>query len=84
MAIIISFSVLNQSLDISVFETNIRFVGGFLTLYALTGDPMFKDKAQYVADKLLPAFQTPTGIPMALVNLKNGVSSRGILYGECI
>lgn len=35
---------------------------------------MFKEKAQYVADKLLPAFQTPTGIPNALVNLKTGVS----------
>lgn len=49
-------------------------MGGFLAMYALTGDPMYKEKAQYVADKLLPAFQTPTGIPMALVNLKNGVS----------
>lgn len=49
-------------------------MGGFLTCYALTGDPLFKEKAQYVADKLLPAFQTATGIPMALVNLKNGVS----------
>lgn len=61
-----------------MFETNIRFVGGFLTMYALTGDAMYKEKAQYVADKLLPAFQTPTGIPMALVNLKNGVSWRGV------
>lgn len=57
-----------------MFETNIRFVGGLLTCYALTGDPLFKDKAQYVADKLLPAFLTPTGIPLALVNLKTGVS----------
>lgn len=63
-------------MDISVFETNIRFVGGFLAMYALTGDQLYKEKAQYVADKLLPAFQTPTGIPMALVNLKNGVSSK--------
>lgn len=47
-------------------------------MYALTGDAMYKEKAQYVADKLLPAFQTPTGIPMALVNLKNGVSWRGV------
>lgn len=61
-----------------MFETNIRFVGGFLTMYALTGDAMYKEKAQYVADKLLPAFQTPTGIPMALVNLKNGVSLRAV------
>lgn len=57
-----------------MFETNIRYVGGLLSCYAFTGDPMFKEKAQYVADKLLPAFQTPTGIPNALVNLKTGVS----------
>lgn len=57
-----------------MFETNIRFVGGFLTLYALTGDELYKSKAQEVADKLLPAFQTPTGIPNALVNIRTGVS----------
>ncbi|GAB0100370.1 alpha-1,2-Mannosidase [Sergentomyia squamirostris] len=68
------FSFDNVSVDISVFETNIRFVGGLLACYALTGDPLFKEKAVYVADKLLPAFQTPTGIPLALVNLKTGVS----------
>jgi len=45
-----------------------------LTLYSFTGDTLFRDKAQYVADKLLPAFQTPTGIPLALVNIKSGVS----------
>ena len=27
-----------QSSDISVFEVNIRFVGGLLSAYALTGD----------------------------------------------
>lgn len=35
---------------------------------------MFRDKAQQIADKLLPAFHTPTGIPNALVNMKSGVS----------
>jgi mannosyl-oligosaccharide alpha-1,2-mannosidase len=43
-------------------------------MYAFTGDPLYKEKAQYVADKLLPAFQTPTGIPLALINLRSGVS----------
>lgn len=65
-----------QNGEISVFETNIRVVGGLLTCYALTGDVMFRDKAKAVADKLLPAFETPTGIPYALVNLENGVSSQ--------
>ncbi|KYB24855.1 mannosyl-oligosaccharide alpha-1,2-mannosidase IA isoform X1 [Tribolium castaneum] len=64
----------NMAADVSVFETNIRFIGGLLTCFALTGDVMFRDKAQQIADKLLPAFQTQTGIPHALVNLKTGAS----------
>lgn len=43
-------------------------------MYALTGDTLYKEKAQLVADKLLPAFDTPTGIPNALVNINSGVS----------
>lgn len=61
-------------MDFSVFETNISYVGGLLSCYTMTGDTMFRDKAQYVADKLLPAFQTSTGIPHALVNLQTGVN----------
>lgn len=63
-----------------MFEVNIRFVGGLLSCYALTGDTLFRDKAESIAEKLLPAFQTPTGIPYALVNFKTGVS---ILNGNC-
>jgi mannosyl-oligosaccharide alpha-1,2-mannosidase len=50
-----------QSGDVSVFEWIIRYVGGFLSLYALTGDNLFKKKAQEVSDKLLPAFNSITG-----------------------
>lgn len=60
--------------DYSVFETNIRYVGGLLTCYSFTGDTMFRDKAEYIAKKLLPAFQTPTGIPYGLINFKSGTS----------
>ena len=63
-----------QSGEISVFETNIRYVGGLLTLYSFTGDSLFKEKAVHIVDKLLPAFKTPTGIPYALVNMRTGVS----------
>ena len=31
---------------------------------------MFKDKAAEIAEKLLPAFKTPTGIPQSMVNIK--------------
>ncbi|XP_050424507.1 mannosyl-oligosaccharide alpha-1,2-mannosidase IA [Adelges cooleyi] len=69
-----NFTLDNVRVDISVFETNIRYIGGFLSCYAMTGDTIFRDKAVYVANKLLPAFQTPTGIPYSLVNLKTGSS----------
>lgn len=68
------FNLDNVTGDISVFETNIRFLGGLLTLYAFTGDTMYRQKAIHVADKLLPAFQSPTGIPYALINFRNSVS----------
>lgn len=64
----------HMSGDISVFETNIRYVGGLLTAYALSGDELFKEKAAHVANKLLPAFNTPTGIPYALVNMRTGTA----------
>lgn len=43
-------------------------------MFALTGDVMYKDKAYHLAKKLLPAFETPTGIPMALISLGSGAS----------
>ena len=70
------YEIFRQVGDISVFETNIRYVGGLLSLYALTGDDLFKSKAVHVADKLLPAFNSPTGIPYALINMKTGVRTK--------
>ena len=39
---------------------------------------MFLDRARAVADLLMPAFDTPTGIPLALVNPKTG---KAVNYG---
>ena len=59
---------LNVDSEFSIFEINIRFIGGLLSLYTLTKDKVFLDKAEEIATLLLPAFDTPTGIPMALIN----------------
>jgi len=58
--------------SVSVFETNIRFVGGFLTAYALTQDTLYRDRALEIATLLLPAFNTPSGLPYSYVNIKTG------------
>ena len=34
----------------------IRYLGGLLSTYSLTGDAVFREKAVEVADRLLPAF----------------------------
>jgi mannosyl-oligosaccharide alpha-1,2-mannosidase len=56
---------------VSAFEINIRFIGGFLSMYSLTKDQMFLDKAVMVANALLPIFNTPTGLPLALINVQS-------------
>lgn len=56
----------------SVFELTIRYLGGFLSAYALTKDKLFLEKAQDIGSRLVKAFDTPSGIPNALVNLHNG------------
>ncbi|KAF6772078.1 hypothetical protein AHF37_09518 [Paragonimus kellicotti] len=55
---------------VSVFEFTIRHLGGLLTAYTFTLDKIFLDKAVELAQRLLPAFNTQTGIPMSLINLK--------------
>ena len=39
---------------------------------SLTGDKVLLDKATEIADKLMPAFKSPTGVPYALVNMRTG------------
>ncbi|CAM5167928.1 unnamed protein product [Eretmochelys imbricata] len=65
---------LNVNGEASLFEVNIRYVGGLLTTYYLTGEEVFKSKALELGEKLLPAFNTPTGIPRGVINLGSGMS----------
>eukprot|EP00742_Colponemidia_sp_Colp-10_P007087 GILJ01007609.1.p1 GENE.GILJ01007609.1~~GILJ01007609.1.p1 ORF type:complete len:807 (-),score=131.86 GILJ01007609.1:274-2694(-) len=62
----------DKDTTVSVFETNIRILGGLVSAYDLSGDSMFLDKAKEFADALLPAFNTPHGIPHGVTNLKTG------------
>ncbi|XP_034524946.1 mannosyl-oligosaccharide 1,2-alpha-mannosidase IA isoform X2 [Ailuropoda melanoleuca] len=63
----------NVNAEVSVFEVNIRFVGGLLSAYYLSGEEIFRKKAVELGVKLLPAFHTPSGIPWALLNIKSGI-----------
>jgi mannosyl-oligosaccharide alpha-1,2-mannosidase len=59
-----------QEGESNVFEITIRVVGGLLSTYNITGDTLFLNKAVDLADRLLVAFDTPSGIPLSSINLK--------------
>src|SRR5438105_4145184 len=60
--------------DISVknFEITIRVLGGLLSGYELTGDKRLLELADDLGARLLPVFNSPTGMPYVNVNLKTG------------
>uniref|UniRef100_A0A8D8YDS9 alpha-1,2-Mannosidase n=1 Tax=Cacopsylla melanoneura TaxID=428564 RepID=A0A8D8YDS9_9HEMI len=75
----------DTNINVSVFETNIRIVGGLLSAHlfsekaGLTLEPGWPCNgpllrlAEDVARRLLPAFDTETGMPYGTVNLRYGV-----------
>lgn len=56
--------------QINVFETNIRYLGGFLAAYDLSGDARLLQKAVEVGEMLYKAFDTPNRMPITRWNLK--------------
>src|SRR5213592_4847166 len=54
------------------FEISIRLLGGLLSSYQLTGDQRLLVLAEDLGNRLLPVFDSPTGIPYRYVNLKTG------------
>ncbi len=62
----------DKDVYVSTFEFTIRFLGGLLSCYQLTGDERLLRLAKDLGDRLLPAFGSPTGMPYGDVNLKTG------------
>ncbi len=62
----------NQDVYVKNFEFTIRLLGGLLSFYQLTDDKRLLDLAKDLGDRLLPAFNSPTGMPYVYVNLKTG------------
>ena len=69
-----SFGIL-QDRGVQFFETVIRYLGGLLSVYAMTKDPLFLARADDLAHNLIGAFDTPQGLPTFMVNPKTYVTS---------
>ncbi|RDX54010.1 seven-hairpin glycosidase [Lentinus brumalis] len=71
------------------FETVIRYLGGLLSAYALSGEPILLARADDLGTMLLPAFNTTHGLPMYAVNTVSGETRPGwtgsdILWAEAL
>ena len=62
----------DKDFDVQNFEITIRILGGLVTNYQLTGDKRFLTLAEDLGRRLLPVFNSPTGMPYRYVNLKTG------------
>ena len=71
-ALIISDLSFDRDIYVKNFEITIRLLGGLLSSYQLTGDKRLLSLAEDLGNRLLPVFNSPTGLPYAYVNLRTG------------
>src|SRR5438094_3258783 len=62
----------DKDIDVQNFEITIRLLGGLLSSYQITGDRRLLNLAEDLGNRLLPVFDSPTGLPYRYVNLKTG------------
>ena len=74
-ALIVERLSFDKDQSVQVFEVTIRLLGGLLSGYQMTGDKRLLDLADDLGTRLLPAFNSATGMPYRFVNLKTGVQT---------
>ena len=62
----------DQDMYVKDFEITIRLLGSLLSSYELTGDKRLLDLANDLGQRMLPMFNSPTGMPYEYVNLHTG------------
>ena len=71
-ALIVSDLSFDRDVYVKNFEITIRLLGGLLSGYQLTGDQRLLALADDLGTRLLPAFNSPSGLPYVFVNLHTG------------
>ncbi len=62
----------DKDIEVQNFEITIRILGGLLSSYQITTDKRLLNLADDLGTRLLPVFNSPTGLPYKFVNLKTG------------
>lgn len=58
----------DKNVNIPVFETCIRYMGGLMAAYDLSGDELLLDRAKELAELLAGAFNTESGVPAGRID----------------
>jgi ER degradation enhancer, mannosidase alpha-like 2 len=74
-ALILEKLSFDRDVTVKNFEITIRLLGGLLSAYEMTDDPRLLLLASELGTRLLPVFDSPTGMPYMYVNLKTGKTS---------
>ena len=53
----------DKDIEVQNFEITIRILGGLLSSYQITGDKRLLNLADDLGTRLLPVFNSPTGLP---------------------
>ncbi|RMJ17119.1 hypothetical protein BHE90_004360 [Fusarium euwallaceae] len=74
--------------EVNIFETNIRYLGGFLSAFELSSDMRLLRKAVQVGEMIYKAFDTPNHMPITRWNFqaakegKDQIAGAGVLVAE--
>ena len=71
-SLIVSDLSFDRDIYVKNCEITIRLLGGLLSSYQLTGDKRLLSLAEDLGNRLLPVFNSPTGLPYVYVNLHTG------------
>src|SRR5213595_3996210 len=71
-ALITSDLSFDRDIYVKNFEITIRLLGGLLSGYQLTNDRRLLGLAEDLGNRLLPVFNSPTGLPYVYVNMRTG------------
>lgn len=68
--------------QVNIFETTIRYLGGFLAAYDLSGDKRLLRKAVEVGEMIYKAFDTPNHMPITRWNPKDAINGEKQVAGS--
>ncbi|KAF4979073.1 hypothetical protein FZEAL_4658 [Fusarium zealandicum] len=68
--------------EVNIFETTIRYLGGFLAAFELSGDMRLLRKAAEVGEMIYKAFDTPNHMPITRWNFQDAVDGKKQIAGS--